>query len=63
MWDGLDAVGLSSMRHAYGPADEVPALLLALRSPDAGERGKALSADPAWWTRAIAFTAAAGRVA
>jgi hypothetical protein len=47
MWDGLDAVGWSSMRHAYGPADEVPALLLALRSPDAGERGKALSADPA----------------
>lgn len=43
MFNGLYDVDWSSMQHAYGPAGEVPALLLALRSADAGERGKALS--------------------
>ena len=43
MGTGLDEVDWSSMQHAYGSAEEVPALLLALRSPDAEERSKALS--------------------
>jgi hypothetical protein len=30
------------MKHAYGTAEEVPALLRALRSPDDEERHKAL---------------------
>jgi hypothetical protein len=43
MFNGLYDVGWSSMQHAYGSVDEVPALLLALRSTDAQERSKALS--------------------
>lgn len=31
------------MEHAYGPAGEIPALLLALRSAEAEQRGRALS--------------------
>ena len=31
------------MHHAYGPADEIPALLLGMRSAEAAERDKALS--------------------
>ncbi|MGN5376886.1 hypothetical protein ACQ4WX_02440 [Streptomyces lasalocidi] len=42
MFDGLDDTGWASMEHAYGPAEEVPALLWALRSPKAEERRKAL---------------------
>jgi hypothetical protein len=42
MFSGLHEIDWSSMRHAYGPADEVPALLLALRSEDAKERAEAL---------------------
>jgi hypothetical protein len=43
MFNGLRDVDWSSMHHAYGPADEVPALLLALRSAGAAERDRALS--------------------
>jgi hypothetical protein len=43
VFNGLHDVDWSSMHHAYGPADEVPALLLALRSADAAERDRALS--------------------
>jgi hypothetical protein len=43
VFNGLHDVDWSSMHHAYGPAHEVPALLLALRSADAAERDKALS--------------------
>lgn len=42
MFDGLHDIDWASMEHAYGSAEEVPALLTALRSPDAGERHKAL---------------------
>ncbi|MGW4517664.1 HEAT repeat domain-containing protein [Streptomyces sp. NPDC004393] len=43
MFDGLHDIDWASMEHAYGSAEEVPALLWALRSPDAEERHKALS--------------------
>lgn len=42
MFSGLHDIDWSSMEHAYGSADEVPALLPALRSSDAEERRKAL---------------------
>ncbi|WP_236062344.1 hypothetical protein [Actinacidiphila acididurans] len=42
MFERLHAIDWASMEHAYGSADEVPALLWALRSPDAEERSKAL---------------------
>ncbi|MFG1812078.1 HEAT repeat domain-containing protein [Streptomyces sp. NPDC049040] len=42
MFDGLHDIDWASMEHAYGSAEEVPALLWALCSADAGERGKAL---------------------
>ncbi|MFF4316878.1 HEAT repeat domain-containing protein [Streptomyces sp. NPDC001507] len=42
MFDGLHDIAWASMEHAYGSAEEVPALLTALRSPDAEERRKAL---------------------
>ncbi|MFJ9714313.1 HEAT repeat domain-containing protein [Streptomyces sp. NPDC101234] len=42
MFDGLHDIDWASMEHAYGSAEDVPALLWALRSPDAGERSKAL---------------------
>ncbi|MFC8368124.1 HEAT repeat domain-containing protein [Streptomyces sp. NPDC057239] len=42
MFDGLHDIDWSSMGHAYGTAEEIPALLTALRSPDADERAKAL---------------------
>ncbi|UXY25086.1 HEAT repeat domain-containing protein (plasmid) [Streptomyces cynarae] len=42
MFDGLDDIDWASMERAYGSAEEVPALLWALRSPDAVERRKAL---------------------
>ncbi|WNM32633.1 HEAT repeat domain-containing protein [Streptomyces sp. Li-HN-5-11] len=42
MFDGLHDIDWASMEHAYGTAEEVPALLRALRSPDAVERHKAL---------------------
>ncbi|MGW1878736.1 HEAT repeat domain-containing protein [Streptomyces sp. NPDC001975] len=42
MFDGLHDIDWASMEHAYGSAEEVPALLWALRSPDAGERHHAL---------------------
>ncbi|GAA3865790.1 hypothetical protein GCM10022243_34900 [Saccharothrix violaceirubra] len=44
MLDRLDEVPWSSLDHAYGPADDVPGQLRALRSPDADERGRAVSA-------------------
>ncbi|MFJ9656608.1 HEAT repeat domain-containing protein [Streptomyces griseoflavus] len=43
MFDGLHDIDWSSMDHAYGSAEEVPALLPAFRSPDAEERRKAFS--------------------
>jgi HEAT repeat protein len=42
MFDGLHDIDWASMEHAYGTAEEVPALLWALRSPDTEERRKAL---------------------
>ncbi|WP_445530015.1 HEAT repeat domain-containing protein [Streptomyces cyslabdanicus] len=42
MFDGLHDIDWASMEHAYGSAEEVPALLWALRSPDAEERRTAL---------------------
>ncbi|MFD2685089.1 HEAT repeat domain-containing protein [Streptomyces phyllanthi] len=42
MFNGLHDIDWPSMEHAYGPADEVPSLLVAMRSPDADERDKAL---------------------
>ncbi|MFJ2865946.1 HEAT repeat domain-containing protein [Kitasatospora sp. NPDC087314] len=43
MLTALHTVDWSSLHHAYGPADDVPAMLLALRAPDADERAKALT--------------------
>src|SRR5215831_11687662 len=43
MFEELFEVDWASMSHAYGPADEVPGLLLALRSADEAQRKKALS--------------------
>ncbi|HKE18747.1 MAG TPA: hypothetical protein VKB80_27910 [Kofleriaceae bacterium] len=40
--DGLDAIEWGAIEHAYGAADDVPAMLRALRSPRAGERREAL---------------------
>lgn len=42
MFEGLHDIDWASMEHAYGTAEEVPALLWALRSPEAEERCKAL---------------------
>ncbi|MET8030602.1 HEAT repeat domain-containing protein [Streptomyces avermitilis] len=42
MFDGLHDIDWASMEHAYGSAEEVPALLWALRSPEDEERRKAL---------------------
>lgn len=42
MFEGLHDIDWASMEHAYGSAEEVPALLTALRSPEAEERRKAL---------------------
>lgn len=42
MFEGLDDIDWASLEHAYGTAEEVPALLWALRSPDTEERRKAL---------------------
>ncbi|MGW3244435.1 HEAT repeat domain-containing protein [Streptomyces sp. NPDC001070] len=38
----LDSVAWSELTHAYGPADDVPGQLRALRSPERDERAKAL---------------------
>ncbi|WP_042431816.1 HEAT repeat domain-containing protein [Streptacidiphilus anmyonensis] len=43
MLNGLHEIDWSSLHHAYGSAEEVPALLAALGSPDPEERDKALS--------------------
>ncbi|MFF9135701.1 HEAT repeat domain-containing protein [Streptomyces sp. NPDC014806] len=42
MFDGLHDIDWASMEHAYGSAEEVPALLWALRSPEAQARREAL---------------------
>ncbi|MEU8076638.1 hypothetical protein AB0B31_14425 [Catellatospora citrea] len=42
MFDGLHDIDWSAMHHAYGTAEEVPGLLAALRSADAGTRQAAL---------------------
>ncbi|WP_371572863.1 hypothetical protein [Streptomyces sp. NBC_01314] len=42
MFEGLEDIDWASMEHAYGTAEEVPALLWALRSPHTEERRKAL---------------------
>ncbi|MEV6305554.1 hypothetical protein AB0M02_39490 [Actinoplanes sp. NPDC051861] len=43
MFNGLHEIDWSSMHHAYGSAEDVPGLLIALRSDDEGEREEALS--------------------
>lgn len=42
MFAGIDEVDWASMEHAYGPADDVPALLRGLASTDPSEREAAL---------------------
>lgn len=42
MFSGLDTIDWAALDHAYGPAGEVPALLVLLRSPDPERRGQAL---------------------
>ncbi|OEV18671.1 PBS lyase, partial [Streptomyces nanshensis] len=42
MFSGIDEVDWASMEHAYGPADDVPALLRGLASADPAERESAL---------------------
>jgi hypothetical protein len=41
--EGLDSIPWSKLKHAYGPADDVPGLLRALTSTDAAERDSAQS--------------------
>jgi hypothetical protein len=43
MLEGMDAVDWSGLRHAYGAAEDVPALIRALISPSADERRAALT--------------------
>lgn len=42
MFRGIDEVDWASMKHAYGPADDVPGLLYGLASADPAERESAL---------------------
>ncbi|MCX5399736.1 PBS lyase [Streptomyces sp. NBC_00102] len=42
MFAGIDEVDWASMDHAYGPADDVPALLAGLASADPAQRERAL---------------------
>ncbi|MGW2476365.1 PBS lyase [Streptomyces sp. NPDC001665] len=42
MFAGIEEVDWASMEHAYGPADDVPALLRGLASADPAERERAL---------------------
>ncbi|MGW0779543.1 HEAT repeat domain-containing protein [Streptomyces sp. NPDC002913] len=42
MFTGIDEVDWASMKHAYGPADDVPGLLYGLASADPAERESAL---------------------
>ncbi|MEU0134288.1 PBS lyase [Streptomyces sp. NPDC006296] len=42
MFTGIEEVDWASMKHAYGPADDVPGLLYQLASPDPAERESAL---------------------
>ncbi|MFF2405833.1 HEAT repeat domain-containing protein [Streptomyces sp. NPDC058092] len=42
MFAGIDEVDWASMEHAYGPADDVPAMLRGLASDDPAEREAAL---------------------
>ncbi|NEC06778.1 PBS lyase, partial [Streptomyces sp. SID7909] len=42
MFAGIEEVDWASMRHAYGPADDVPGLLRGLASADPAERERAL---------------------
>lgn len=42
MFTGIDEVDWASLRHAYGSAEDVPALLRALASADRAEREVAL---------------------
>ncbi|MFJ8692203.1 PBS lyase [Streptomyces roseolilacinus] len=42
MFTGIDEVDWASLGHAYGPADDVPALLRGLASDDPAERERAL---------------------
>lgn len=42
MFTGIDEVDWASMEHAYGPADDVPAMLRGLASDDPAERETAL---------------------
>ncbi|MFF9345965.1 HEAT repeat domain-containing protein [Streptomyces sp. NPDC014734] len=42
MFAGIDEVDWASMEHAYGPADDVPAMLRGLASGDPAEREQAL---------------------
>ncbi|SBT38848.1 hypothetical protein GA0070611_0696 [Micromonospora auratinigra] len=43
MFSGIGGADWASMHHAHGSAEEVPTLLEALRSPDAGKRGRTIS--------------------
>ncbi|MEV8342671.1 hypothetical protein [Streptomyces niveus] len=42
MPDGIDDIDRSALTHAYGPADDIPALLRTAGSPDAARRDPAL---------------------
>lgn len=42
MLEGIDSVAWSALKHAYGPAVDVPEQIRALASPNASEREKAL---------------------
>ncbi|EST20363.1 hypothetical protein [Streptomyces niveus] len=42
MLDGIDDIDWSALTHAYGPADDIPALPRAAGSPDTARRDTAL---------------------
>jgi hypothetical protein len=43
-WEILDETDWASLRHAYGPADELPELLIGLLSGDPGTAAQVLAA-------------------
>ena len=42
MLEGLDGVDWSRLRHAYGSAEDLPGLILAMRAPDPDDRAEAM---------------------
>jgi hypothetical protein len=48
LFDGLEEIDWSALQHAYGAAEDVPELLLALGDPDASEAELRTTKDTLW---------------